>query len=110
MVIQEGSSGEIYNLAIRGTNLGGSDGVDVWGECSPLNRATPLPLLNLQSCEGTNYWIHDVEVTNRDECVTVKSPSNNILVERIWCNQSGGSAIGSLGSGTAIENIVYRNV
>ncbi|KAL5512388.1 hypothetical protein ACEPAG_3380 [Sanghuangporus baumii] len=89
LVIQDGSNGEIYNMAIRGTNLGGSDGIDVW---------------------GTNYWIHDVEVTNRDECVTVKSPASNILVERIWCNQSGGSAIGSLGSGTAIENVIYRNV
>ena len=59
---------------------------------------------------GSNYWIHDIEVTNRDECVTVKSPASNILVERIWCNQSGGSAIGSLGTGTAIENILYRNV
>ncbi|KAL5522244.1 hypothetical protein ACEPAF_2101 [Sanghuangporus sanghuang] len=66
-----------------------SDGIDVW---------------------GTNFWIHDVEVTNRDECVTVKSPATNILVERIWCNQSGGSAIGSLSTGTAIENILYRNV
>ncbi|KAI5119242.1 hypothetical protein M0805_008793 [Coniferiporia weirii] len=89
LVIQQGSNGEIYNLAIRGADIGGSDGVDVW---------------------GSNYWIHDVEVTNRDECVTVKSPSNNILVERIWCNQSGGSAIGSLGADTAIEDILYRNV
>ena len=32
LVIQQGSNGEIYNLAIRGTNLGGSDGVDVWGK------------------------------------------------------------------------------
>ena len=37
--------------SIQGGNIGGSDGVDVW---------------------GNNYWIHDVEVTNRDECVTVK--------------------------------------
>ncbi|KAI9058602.1 glycoside hydrolase family 28 protein [Trametes sanguinea] len=89
LVIQQGSNGEVYNMAIRGANLGGSDGVDVW---------------------GSNYWIHDVEVTNRDECVTVKSPSNNILVERIWCNQSGGSAIGSLSDGTAIQDVVYQNV
>ncbi|RPD63561.1 rhamnogalacturonase [Lentinus tigrinus ALCF2SS1-6] len=89
LVIQEGSNGEVYNMAIRGTNLGGSDGIDVW---------------------GTNYWIHDVEVTNRDECVTVKSPASNIQVERIWCNQSGGSAIGSLSDGTAIENVLYRYV
>ncbi|RPD78596.1 rhamnogalacturonase [Lentinus tigrinus ALCF2SS1-7] len=89
LVIQSGQNGEVYNMAIRGGNLGGSDGVDVW---------------------GNNYWIHDVEVTNRDECVTVKSPATNILVERIWCNQSGGSAIGSLSDGTAIENVVYRNI
>ncbi|KAL7278816.1 hypothetical protein ACG7TL_007833 [Trametes sanguinea] len=89
LVIQQGSNGEVYNMAIRGANLGGSDGVDVW---------------------GSNYWIHDVEVTNRDECVTVKSPANNILVERIWCNQSGGSAIGSLSDGTAIQDVVYQNV
>ena len=59
---------------------------------------------------GTNYWIHDIEVTNRDECVTVKSPANHIQVEQIWCNQSGGSAIGSLGSNTSIQNVLYRNV
>ncbi|KAI1791435.1 rhamnogalacturonase [Ganoderma leucocontextum] len=89
LVIQAGSNGEVYNMAIRGANLGGSDGIDVW---------------------GTNHWIHDVEVTNRDECVTVKSPSNNILVEQIWCNQSGGSAIGSLSDGTAIEDVLYQYV
>lgn len=54
--------------------------------------------------------MHDVEVTNRDECVTVKSPASDFLIENIYCNQSGGSAIGSLGAGTAIENIVYKNV
>lgn len=31
LVIQQGSNGEIYNLAIRGADIGGSDGVDVWG-------------------------------------------------------------------------------
>jgi rhamnogalacturonan hydrolase len=38
-------------MIIRGGNEGGLDGIDVW---------------------GTNIWIHDVEVTNKDECVTVK--------------------------------------
>ena len=89
IVVQDGSNGELYNLAIRGADIGGSDGIDVW---------------------GTNHWIHDVTVTNRDECVCVKSPASNILVERIWCNQSGGSSIGSLGSGTQVQNIVYRDV
>ncbi|KAG9012742.1 hypothetical protein FRB93_001295 [Tulasnella sp. JGI-2019a] len=89
VIVQAGSNGELYNLAIRGTNLGGSDGIDI---------------------SGVNHWVHDVEVTNRDECVTVKSPASNFLIERIWCNQSGGSAIGSLSDGTAIADIVYRNV
>lgn len=89
LVVQQGSNGEIYNLVIRGANIGGSDGIDV---------------------SGTNHWVHDVEVTNRDECVTIKSPAHNILVERIWCNQSGGSAFGSLGIGTDISNIEYNNI
>lgn len=49
-------------------------------------------------------------VTNKDECVTTKSPSSNILVEQIYCNWSGGSAIGSLGADTAIQNVLYRNI
>ncbi|KZP14838.1 glycoside hydrolase family 28 protein [Athelia psychrophila] len=89
LVVQGGSNGEIYNLAIRGADIGGSDGIDI---------------------SGTNHWVHDVEVTNRDECVTVKSPASDFLIENIWCNQSGGSAIGSLAAGTAIENIVYKNI
>jgi rhamnogalacturonan hydrolase len=31
VVIQGGSNGEVYNLAIRGANIGGSDGVDISG-------------------------------------------------------------------------------
>ncbi|KAF7969538.1 hypothetical protein HWV62_26987 [Athelia sp. TMB] len=89
IVVQGGANGEMYNLAIRGADIGGSDGIDI---------------------SGTNHWVHDVEVTNRDECVTVKSPASDFLIENIYCNQSGGSAIGSLGAGTAIENIVYKNV
>jgi hypothetical protein len=44
-------NGEVYNVIIRGGNEGGLDGIDVW---------------------GTNVWIQDVEVTNKDECVTIK--------------------------------------
>ena len=44
-------NGEIYNMAIRGGNMGGLDGIDIW---------------------STNIWVHDVMVTNKDECVTVK--------------------------------------
>lgn len=63
------SNGEIYNMAIRGGNEGGLDGIDIW---------------------STNIWVHDVMVTNKDECVTVKSPAKNILIENIYCNWSGG--------------------
>jgi hypothetical protein len=69
--------------------------------------------------------IHDVEVTNKDECVTVKAcssimfpihpngqqnPSNHMLIENIYCNWSGGCAIGSLGADTDISKITYSNI
>ena len=77
---------EAYHLTIRGANLGSYDGIDAIGE---------------------NYWIHDNEVTNRDECVSVKSPSNHALVENLICNQAGsGISIGSLNSSAEISNIV----
>ncbi|KAG7055752.1 murein transglycosylase [Colletotrichum scovillei] len=81
---------EVYHLTIRGANLGSYDGVDV---------------------VGTNYWIHDIEVTNRDECVSVKSPSNHALVENLVCNQAGsGISIGSLNVSAPIANIHARNI
>nr|CEG04608.1 unnamed protein product [Fusarium clavum] len=81
---------EIYHLTIRGANLGSYDGVDV---------------------VGTYYWIHDIEVTNRDECVSVKSPSNHALVENLVCNQAGsGISIGSLNVSASIANIHARNI
>lgn len=83
------SDGEVYNMAIRGGDSGGLDGIDVW---------------------STNMWIHDVMVTNKDECVTVKSPSKNIQVENIYCNWSGGCGFGSLGAGTNISDVLYRNI
>jgi rhamnogalacturonan hydrolase len=49
-------------------------------------------------------------VTNKDECVTIKSPAHNVLVENIYCNWSGGSAFGSLGDNVNISHIHYRNV
>ncbi|KAE8445116.1 hypothetical protein EG329_013718 [Mollisiaceae sp. DMI_Dod_QoI] len=83
------TNGEIYNMVVRGGNEGGLDGIDIW---------------------GANIHVHDVEVSNRDECVTVKSPASNMLIENIYCNWSGGCAMGSLGSDTAISNIHYRNI
>lgn len=46
LVMDTCKNGEVYNMIVRGANMGGLDGVDVW---------------------GSNIWIHDVEVTNKDE-------------------------------------------
>jgi rhamnogalacturonan hydrolase len=89
MVVDNCVNGHIYNLIIRGSNRGGLDGINL---------------------SGTNHHVHDVEVTNKDECVTIKNPSTNYLIENIYCNWSGGCAIGSLGTGTAISTITYRNI
>ncbi|KAG8713966.1 hypothetical protein FRC11_010358 [Ceratobasidium sp. 423] len=89
MVVGEATNAEIYRITIRGGNQGGLDGVDI---------------------SGTNYHVHHVEVTNRDECVCVKSPSKQATIENIRCNQSGGSTIGSLKDGAAIENILFQNI
>ena len=62
LVFDSTSNGEIYNIIIRGISIGMTDGIDIW---------------------GTNIWVHDVEVTNGDECVCVKSPSKNLLIESI---------------------------
>ncbi len=105
LVVNNGTNGEVYNMAIRGADEGGLDGVDV---------------------SGDNIWIHDVSalllhyanqtnetkvmITNKDECVTVKSPSKNILIENVYCNSSGGCAIGSLGVNTQISRVHYKKV
>ncbi|RAO64703.1 uncharacterized protein BHQ10_000715 [Talaromyces amestolkiae] len=81
---------EAYHITVRGANLGSYDGIDAI---------------------GTNYWIHDNEVTNRDECVSVKSPSHHALVENLVCNQAGsGISIGSLNVSAEISNIEARNI
>ncbi|GAB7360678.1 hypothetical protein MBLNU230_g0557t1 [Neophaeotheca triangularis] len=89
LVLDTCENGELYNMVVRGGDSGGLDGIDIW---------------------SNNIWVHDIEVTNKDECVTVKSPSKNILVENIYCNWSGGSGMGSLPTDTAISQITYRNI
>lgn len=74
------TNGEVYNMIVRGGNQGGLDG------------------FNLMAAK--NVHVHDVAVTNKDECVTVKNKSSNILVENVFCNWSGGCGIGSLGVDT----------
>lgn len=60
---------------------------------------------------GRNVWIHDSEIWNQDDCIAVKdgNPSENMLFERI--KASGlGLTIGSIGSGSHIRNITFRDV
>ncbi|KAM0553227.1 hypothetical protein ACHAPJ_007515 [Fusarium lateritium] len=83
------SDGEVYNTVIHGGARGGLDGIDVW---------------------GSNIHIHDVEVSNKDECVTVKNPSDHLLIENVFCNWSGGCAMGSLATDTNIHDIEYSNI
>ncbi|POS68801.1 murein transglycosylase [Diaporthe helianthi] len=83
------SNGEVYNMIIHGGYQGGLDGIDVW---------------------GSNIWIHDIEVSNKDECVTVKDPSNHLLIEQVHCNWSGGCAMGSLATKVDIHDIEYNYI
>lgn len=80
LVMDTCQQGEVYNMIIRGANLGGLDGIDVWGfqvQCSWCNSIVALADECFNCCQ---IWIHDVEVTNKDECVTVKSPAQvNLL-------------------------------
>ncbi|KAJ5225035.1 hypothetical protein N7468_006260 [Penicillium chermesinum] len=60
---------------------------------------------------GGNEEDLTIEVTNKDEQLTAsQSPARNILVESIYCNWSGGCAMGSLATGTNISDITYRNI
>jgi rhamnogalacturonan hydrolase len=43
VIVDNSNTGEIYTVAIRGADIGGSDGVDV---------------------TGTNIWVHDVMVSH----------------------------------------------
>ncbi|KAI5838299.1 pectin lyase fold/virulence factor [Morchella snyderi] len=78
---------ETYHITIRGGNKGGLDGLDL-------------------ICDS-NCYLHHIEVTNRDECISVKTPSKNVLIEDIYCNQSGGMSIGSLDAGSGGSEIEY---
>ena len=81
VVLDNVRNGEIYNMILRGITVGMTDAFDV---------------------SAVNTWIHDIEITNGDECVTIKQGSHNVLVETVYCNISGGNAVGSLGTGALL--------
>lgn len=97
LIFNEVSNLEAYYITIRGPDLGGTDGIDL--QCTD------------------NCYLHDFEVTNRDECVSVKAPSNNVLIEDAYCNHSGGMSIGSLSADVddvadapTVSNITMKNI
>ncbi|GAB7357641.1 hypothetical protein MBLNU459_g0138t1 [Dothideomycetes sp. NU459] len=97
LVLNDVSNLDLYYITIRGADIGATDGIDL--ECTD------------------NCYLHEFEVTNRDECVSVKSPSNNVLIEEAYCNHSGGMSIGSLtaditdsSDASAVSNITMRNI
>ncbi len=58
---------------------------------------------------STDVHIHDCVIDNGDDCVTVKSGSSNVLVERLDCTHSHGITIGSVWYDD-VTNVTYRDV
>jgi len=87
-----GDNNEMSNIKIVADNIGETDGFDV---------------------SGNNNYVHNVEVTNGDECVTVKNPTTNFLAENIVCHNTAGCNMGSFGNAAtqvSISGVHYRNV
>ncbi|KAJ7055224.1 pectin lyase-like protein, partial [Mycena amicta] len=87
-----GNNNVAHDMAIIASHIGETDGYDI---------------------SGNNNYVHDVSVENGDECVTVKTPTNNFLAERITCKFTAGCNIGSFGAGNTavnVQNVVYRDV
>jgi len=56
---------------------------------------------------GKNVWIHDCQIWNQDDCISVGDDSEHMLFERI--NASGiGLVIGSISHNT-VNNITFRD-
>lgn len=122
-------NGEVYNMAIRGGNSGGLDGIDVWSTNIWVHDVRGVNKLRLTSYLANTFFRsrsptrtsvlpsrYDIVLTNSalhcasETSNSLQSPAKNILVENIYCNWSGGCAMGSLGSGVDISDVLYRNV
>jgi len=87
-----GNNNEISNMVVDADIIGETDGFDI---------------------SGNNNYVHDVEVTNGDECVTVKTPTDGFRAENIICHYTAGCNIGSFGNGAntaSVQNVYYKNV
>jgi hypothetical protein len=56
---------------------------------------------------GNNVHIHDCNIWNQDDCISVKDGSTNMMFERITCSGLG-LVIGSIGD-SMVKNITFRN-
>ncbi|KAJ3854572.1 pectin lyase-like protein [Lentinula lateritia] len=87
-----GNNNEAHDMSIIASHIGETDGFDM---------------------SGNNNYVHDVTVENGDECVTVKTPTNGFVAERITCRYTAGCNIGSFGSGATgvdVQNVYYSDV
>ncbi|KAF7369762.1 hypothetical protein MVEN_00308300 [Mycena venus] len=87
-----GNNNVAHDMAIIASHIGETDGFDM---------------------SGNNNYVHDVSVENGDECVTVKTPTNGFVAERITCKFTAGCNIGSFGAGDTtvnVQNVFYSDV
>jgi len=87
-----GNNNEVFNVVVNADIIGETDAFDM---------------------SGNGNYVHDVEVTNGDECVTVKTPTNGFRAQNIVCHGSAGCNIGSFGNGAntaSVQNVYYHNV
>jgi len=83
---------KIFNMVVTADNIGETDAFDI---------------------SGNNNYVHNVEVTNGDECVTVKNPTTNFRAENIVCHNTAGCNMGSFGNAptqVSISGVHYKNV
>ncbi|KAJ7832298.1 pectin lyase-like protein [Mycena leptocephala] len=88
-----GNNNVAHDMAIIASHIGETDGFDM---------------------SGNNNYVHDVSVENGESlCVTVKTPTNGFVAERITCKFTAGCNIGSFGAGNTavnVQNVVYSDV
>lgn len=56
---------------------------------------------------GKNVYIHDANIWNQDDCISVKDGSANMFFERITCSGLG-LVVGSIGL-SKVENITFKD-
>ncbi|KXS15208.1 glycoside hydrolase family 28 protein [Gonapodya prolifera JEL478] len=73
-----------------------------------LLRISLLVTDNVSNGDIYNVLIRDHDEGGLDGLAL--SPLPNLLIEDVFCNQSGGKSMGSFKEGTAVENVHMRNI